>query len=165
MFTHAPPQLVVPPVHPPVTHAPATHDSPVAHACPQLPQFAASPEVSTHAVPHAVSGGVQLHLPAEQKSNGARQTTPQSPQSIGLFCTSVQREPVGAVHIFAVVGHEQVPPVQGSPEGQTVPHAPQLRGSVLVSAHRPPHVVPPEHVQTPETQLSTVPHARAHDPQ
>ena len=68
-------------------------------------------------------------------------------------------------HDLPLLGHPHVPPVHVSPAPQTLPHAPQLRGSVSVSVHRPPHVVPPVQVHTPETHVSTSPHARAHAPQ
>ncbi len=48
VFTHAPPHDVNPVGHPLVVHAPRKHVEPVAQALPQLPQFVALDERSTH---------------------------------------------------------------------------------------------------------------------
>lgn len=41
-------------------HIPLMHDAPPVHALPQVPQFAASVEVSVHVAPHIIRGAVQL---------------------------------------------------------------------------------------------------------
>ena len=59
------------------------------------------------------------------------------------------------------------PLLQTSPAPQTVPHAPQLRLSALVSLHASPHFVSEPHVvvQTPPLQTLPVPHAFPQPPQ
>lgn len=63
--------------------------------------------------------------------------------------------------------HTQVPPLQ-VPAPQTVPHVPQLLGSVIVLTQRAPHIVrgdTHEAWQCPATQNSVAPHAVAQSPQ
>ena len=47
---------------------------------------------------------------------------------------------VGAAGVAGVVLDSAHTPLSHTPLGQTVPHAPQLFGSLLRSAHKPPHM-------------------------
>ena len=68
-------------------------------------------------------------------------------------------------HSLPPVGQPHLPALQNSPAAHGVPHAPQLRGSLDVSVHRPPQIVPLVQVHAPETHVSTALHPRTHDPQ
>ena len=57
---------------------------------------------------------------------------------------------------------EHDPSTQHSPTAQTVPHAPQLRGSVCSSVHRPPQTEPEQAPQEPFTHDSLGAHFLAH---
>ena len=64
-------------------HIPAVHTWLVPHTFPQPPQFFASVEVVTHALPHlVVPGALQVQLPLRQLLP-APQTLPQLPQLFG----------------------------------------------------------------------------------
>src|SRR5207249_2506366 len=100
VLTHAPPHLVVPPLHVSV-QLPETHASPAAHAWPQLPQFAESLERSTHDAPHFV---VPLphsatHAPDTHSSPDVHALA-HAPQFFGSRETSTQSAP----HLVVPVG-------------------------------------------------------------
>ena len=90
-------------------HALDTHVFGVEQTFPQLPQFALSFEVSTHALPHVVFGGghVVVHAPDEQ-TFGAAQSEPQPPQFAGSVLVSTHFPPqsvVPPVHAHAPETH------------------------------------------------------------
>jgi len=166
--THAEPHAVSPVPQPVAveTHAPAEQISPVPHACPHVPQFAGSDCVSTHdaGVPHEVNPVSQVHAPAAQNCRSPH-VVPQSPQLRGSLVTSTHAVPPPVGHVLPPVGQTHELPTQKSVP-QSWPQVPQLRRSLVRSVQRPAHIVPPAlQVQTPETHASTVPHARAHEPQ
>ena len=92
------------------------------------------------------------------------QTLPQAPQ----FMLS---EPLTAMHAplhstSPAFGHLQTPARQVDGASHTVPQAPQLAASVLVSMHMPSHILPPSaQPHDPETQVSGSAHATPHFPQ
>lgn len=63
----------------------------------------------------------------------------------------------------AVPAHD--PSTQQSPGSQTVPHAPQLKGSALSSVHMPPQTEPEHAPQEPSTQDSLGAHFLPQAPQ
>jgi hypothetical protein len=67
------------------------------------------------------------------------QATPQAPQFAALESVSTQAEPQRVVP----AGHTHMPIAQVVPRAQTVPQAPQLAVSLVVSTHAPLHVVRP----------------------
>jgi hypothetical protein len=60
---------------------------------------------------------------------------------------------------------EQDPSTQHSPDAQTVPHAPQLKGSVRSSVHMPPQTDPEQAPQEPSTHDSLGAHFLPQAPQ
>ena len=143
----------------PVTHVPPAHREPAPQACPQVPQFDPSLEVSTQAPPQEVSPGRQAQVP-ETQAWAALQDVPQAPQSIGLVWRS------GHPLVHDVPLQVQAPPVQTPPAGQLVPHAPQLWGSVEGSTQVVPHRMEPVlQVHWPEMQVALAPQAVPQAPQ
>jgi hypothetical protein len=170
-----PPQSRRPPLH---THAPETQVRPDGHALPHAPQlalllamFTSQPSVgmplqSAHPGSHA-----KPHEPIEQITLALgllAHAVAQSPQCEGSLERSAHIMP----HWVRPVGQldaQLVPVHTGMLTEQTVPHAPQLLGSVLATLQsvavdgqrRKPLV----HWQLPPVQLEFIPHGCAHAPQ
>ncbi len=97
-----------------------------------------------HVMPASLTGLVQVLL--MQNGCPAGQTLPHAPQLNGLLVVSTQKgTPLigqlvkGGVHVMpaSLTGLVHVPLMQnGCPVGQTLPHAPQLRGSLLVTVQK-----------------------------
>src|SRR5262249_25628616 len=129
---------------------PIEHTLPPVQVVPQLPQLFGSFWVATHIPLHSVLPPTQSipQVPNEQTSP-VLQTVSQSPQWLGSFCVSTQMStppPSGPASLPSP--HRVVPPAQNrphllseqmSPSAQTVPHAPQFFGSILVSTQVSPH--------------------------
>lgn len=74
-------------------------------------------------------------------------------------------DPVPRVKAFAGAAAVHDPSTQQSPSAQTVPHAPQLRGSARSSVHMPPQTEPEQVPQEPFTHESPGAHLLPHAPQ
>ena len=165
---------------PPQVHAPDVQPSAVSpHALPQEPQW-------------LTVTFVLMQVPLQQLSVDG-QTRPQAPQfatSLPLTLVHVPSQQDWVAPQAAPVPHLHTPPTQLSPAlhagsqgtssvhvpdthvrspSQTMPHPPQLFGSVSVLMHAPPqHPVPapqgspPPHLQAPSTQVSPAAHAGVH---
>jgi hypothetical protein len=106
-----------------------------AHAFPHAPQFMMSALVSRHIPPQSIVAVGHVQTPATQLCIGAH-AVPHAPQFIESVWMSVHTgEPPAGVHTIRgalqVSAHE--PLSQNIPPAQTVPHAPQLFGSLRVS--------------------------------
>jgi hypothetical protein len=89
---------------------------------------------------------------------------PQLPQFAELDCRSTQPEPQTTRLPAQLI--VQTPDEQTSFARQAFPHAPQLLGSLDVSAHWPAHItVTPGQTQEPPVQARPSPHAAPHPPQ
>ena len=110
------------------------------HACPQEPQFAASPVVSTQALPHMVWLLEQLELQLLLLQTGADdgQTVEQLPQWVASDAT---QEPLQESCPDA---HLHAPLWQVWPPEQALPQTPQLVALELVSTHAEPQSICPE---------------------
>jgi hypothetical protein len=86
---------------------------------------------------------------------------PHPPQLLASFCVSTQRTPPPfAQFMIPVPMQRHMPPEHAEPTGHEVPHAPQLRESVIVSTHVPPQlVIVPAHIDAhvPATHTGVVP--------
>jgi hypothetical protein len=114
---------------------PPTQRFGMAHALKQPPQWFGLLEVSTHSMPHNVPVGQNgMHRAFAQRAS-AGHVKPQPPQFDGSLFRSTQRSKQG--DRFA--GQPQDPERHAaSPRGsQTLPHAPQLKGSVVMSTQTP----------------------------
>ena len=139
-LTQLPLQSVVPVAQP---QAPIAHTRPVGQARPQAPQLAASVWVLTHTRPQSVEPVGQRQAPIWQVWP-VGQAMPQAPQLALLVCvlTQVGAGAIGVQSVSPVMqvgrGATQRPIAQVLPAGQAIAHAPQLVGSVLVSAQAAP---------------------------
>jgi hypothetical protein len=122
--THVPAQLV----SVPQLHAPPVQLSPAGQTLPQVPQFFASVLTSTHAPEQLVCpvGHVDAHAPLAQTGVAPLHALAQSPQFSGSVWVLTQVEPQS----FVPFGQPQLPAAQTCPDGQALPHAPQLALSV-----------------------------------
>jgi hypothetical protein len=146
----------------PQLQVPFRHSWPVGQTRPQPPQLSSSSLVLTQAPPHGVWSTPQAawHTPVEHTCPAAQPrphtpqlfgslvrfahwggvphaTTPQAPQlsSSDLRSTHEPAQFVRPVEQAAV----HVPWLQAWPDGQTMLHAPQFRGSLRRSTQTPPH--------------------------
>jgi hypothetical protein len=169
--TQAPPHAVSPAavLHVPV-HAPAAHNVFAGQRTRHAPQLAGSVCVSVHVMPQSVSvpqeqapptqsapvGHGELHAP--QLFESFARSTQALPQSVSVGPESVAHD---VVHTPAA----QTLPAPPSPV-QTLPHVPQLFGSLWVVAHTPLHRCPPsEHWHVPFWQLVPPVQRTPHPPQ
>jgi hypothetical protein len=161
------PQRVSVALHVPVQTLPL-HASPPAQTWPQAPQLALSllrfaQEPPASAPPSALPPSdvpplaAQRLCPAAQEAEHvahvaqtpplhdvpAVHAVPQVPQFTLSVCVSAQNGPASALHMVCVAAHTEVhaPAVQAFPAGHTVPHFPQLVGSVPSVAHVVPHML------------------------
>src|SRR5262245_57755471 len=114
------------------------------HALPQLPQFAWSLLVSTHAPLQGVSpvAHVAEHTP-RLHTWPPGQTVPHIPQLVGAVASTAQVPLQSTVY----AGQPQFPPLQSSVGPHAVRQPPQCAGSLDVSTHAPLHSVSPiEHI-------------------
>lgn len=159
VFTQPVSHIVVPPPH---VHSLFMQVWPASQALPQLPQFATSMRVFTHAPSHI--------MPVGHAHTASRQTSPpghivvQLPQCVGSVLVFVHTP------VQSVVGpvHAQLPSTQTMPPEHASPQPPQLRLSVSVSTQLPAHAVVSVgqsvvHADAPQT--SPAPHAVAQSPQ
>ena len=126
------------------THLPARHPGvdPL-QTLPHVPQLSRSEVLSTHCVPHRLSGGVHSawQVPPEHTSPVAH-VFPQVPQFAWSVCVLAQygapASPPGQSVSPAPHESEHAPPLQTFPVGQTFPQVPQFALSVAVVAHDTP---------------------------
>ena len=131
-------------------HAPDEHDSPIAQTRPHTPQLALSRLTSVHApiAPQRTSPALHgtRHAPLTH-SRSALHGLPQRPQ-----CELDERTSVHTpLHVWLggeqppsiIASGRQAPETQLSPAPQIVPHAPQFKLSLLVSAQVEPHTIEP----------------------
>jgi hypothetical protein len=143
---------------------PATQGSPAPHAVPQAPQFSGSDDSDAHALPHAVSPAGQAHCEPEQIW-----VAPQAWLQLAQFEGSAVRST--QLDEQAVYGGAQdaahCPAWQKLwVEGHTVPHAPQLSGSLPSDTQEEPQVCSPwAHPQAPALHSAPAAQAAAHAPQ
>jgi hypothetical protein len=118
---------------------PAAQTSLAAHAFPQLPQLAGSPDVSTHFPSQAVVPGPQTHAPPTQLAP-PEHAAPHVPQLVAsvAVCTQLPEQS------SAPAPHTQAPSTQEVPPLHGVLHAPQCRLSEARAT------------QAPEPQVSQV---------
>ncbi len=143
VLTHRLKQFVCPAGH--VTQLPVAQTWVAAHAVPQLPQFDGSVCVNAQRPLHTTAPEKHEHTLALQKRPPV-QTVPQPPQLLESNVGFTQRPEQaikGAVHVV------HAPPTHACPAPHTVPHEPQLFGSVAVNVHVPAHKSPPKHTQLP----------------
>lgn len=166
---HAVPAQQLPPhacgVAPEHPHVPPEHPCPVAQACPQAPQFAASVCVFTHAPEQLVVPEAQQRR-FEQLGVAPGQTWPHPSQ----FAGSVEKFTQPPAHWFGKAGlpQTQVPPEHvecGKLVLQSFPHEPHAVASVWVFRHcglLPVQLVAlPLQVQAPEEQVASVVETRS----
>jgi hypothetical protein len=146
-------------------HAPPTHCSLTPHAWLQLLQFNASFCRFWHAPLHDASptGHEVTHAPLAQTWPPTH-ATPQPPQ----FCTSSVSRTQRLPQFVVPLGHWHWLLKQLAPLPQTLPHAPQLLGSICVKVHASPHCAcPGKHELRQPKPLHTwlEPHCVPHEPQ
>lgn len=147
-----------------VLHEAPEQTCPAPQVVAQSPQCAGSLMSAAQVAPHWTCPEGHPQEPFVQDWS-APQVMPQPPQFFG--CTSVgMQEPAQALkpgaHSF-----EQTPSLQSAASaGQTLPHAPQLSGSVASSTHALPQKdVPGGHAHVPPLQAPPVAHVAPHAPQ
>ena len=117
------------------TQLAAWHSWPLGQTLPHAPQFWAS-ESRLEQVPlHSFKGALQVQLPCTQLCS-AVQVPVQLPQCWESRCKSTQAPP----QLVRPPPHEpwQAPFWQTRPVAQTLPQAPQFRGSLLTAMQTPP---------------------------
>lgn len=151
--------LPLPPLQTPDTHVP-----PAAQTTPQLPQFAASDEVSLQTPPHSVSvARSQAHDPFSHRRPPGHALL-HTPQWITLLARSTQLCP----HCDKLASQ---PAAQALSEhtcvaAHAVPQTPQCAGSEPTSVQTPLQLVRPVwQLQLPPTQLVPAGHALSQAPQ
>jgi hypothetical protein len=178
----------------PNTQVPAAHESPVAQALPQLPQFIGSVLVFTHALPHWVSGGWHFggvtHIELWQTCPMAQQAPLQSTWPDGQLFTQLPPEHDwfwAQVRLQAPQLDEselrltqrplqfvrpvrqplmQLPWLQKVPAPQTLPQLPQLLSSFEGSMQALlQKSCPVGQAQLPLLQISPVPQTLPQEPQ
>ena len=142
VFTHvAEPtgQFVVPAAH---THEPDTQWWPEAQSVPQPPQLKSLDMVSTHVPGEEPQRVVPVGQPHRPNAQGpTAQTFPQTPQLLESVWMFTQGPP--GAHRCWPDGQEHTPAVHVIPDGQALPHAPQLAGSDAEFTHmREQHKLP-----------------------
>ena len=148
--TQPPLHSVWPVAQPPVMQLPAEHTWPTGHAVPQVPQLKASLCVSIHETPHSASGAQSAAQPAGRQNGVAPpQTTPGVPVAasgqLGLQPPQWLASPWVLTHWPqhsvrpAPQPVEQLPLEQRVPGVHTLPHAPQLSGSLTMLVQPPLH--------------------------
>ncbi len=155
------------------TQLPLAQCVPDGHTVPHAPQLDESVAVSVQTPLHTF-GAVptwQAQLPATQVSLVGH-LLPQPPQFIGSDCGLTHLAPASAPpsppHMSGAFMQEQTPGgSQPRPDGQTVPHWPQLFGSYFVSVQTPPQSELPAavHVHVPATHAVPLGQASPHFPQ
>jgi hypothetical protein len=151
-----------------VEHVPALQTRPIMQRLPHVPQSCPLVCRFTHIsaimnmTVHAVSPAGHTHVPPwHAPPNG--HPLPHAPQFALLVFRFTQVMPIipnPPGHDVSPVGQPawQVPFTHMLPMPQWTPHAPQLRGSLLVSVHWPMHVVSAAlHVHIPFTHEAPVP--------
>jgi hypothetical protein len=143
---------VSPPSPHPATHVPAWQLWFGPHLRPHAPQLALSEFGLTHVTPQRRSPGAQLHMPPMQSAPFAH-CVPHMPQLRGSIVRSTHafaQFVSGAPAAVAPQMSEHEPFEQvGVLAGQTLPHAPQLFGSLCVGMHVPPQRIPLKHWHDP----------------
>jgi hypothetical protein len=146
VFTQRPPQRVSAPAHIGAPQTPIVQVWPIGHAVPQVPQFDALVDVSTHVPPQSI--WPIGHIIAARQAPIVQlwpigHAVPQAPQLAGSVCVFTQvplQSTWGAVHIVVA---RQAPIVQLWPIGHAVPQAPQFMLSVCGLTQVPLHASSP----------------------
>jgi hypothetical protein len=169
MATHTPLHISCPTAQPPTgviatVQTPPVQACPAWHAVPHAPQFKALVVTSVHWPPHACWPTGHPQVPFEQ-AWPAGHTMPQPPQFVGLLVMFVQLAPQVMVPPGQVAEH--VPLAHTRPcAAQSLPHAPQLLPSDVVSTQLVPHASRPgEHMHVPPLQVVCAGHALPQAPQ
>src|SRR5207245_1397048 len=118
---------------------------------------------STHAAPHSVRPGVQLHTPPLHEVPPT-QAFPHAPQS--RLSQQVATQP--PLHATSPAGQDfwQVPPAHTSAGGQADLHFPQWSALDCKSTHEPEQAtVPPGHTHAPAAQNEPPVHCTPQPPQ
>lgn len=133
----------------PVEQLPFWHFCPDEHALLQLPQWFASPLVSTHWPLQFVKPGRHTHEPPLQVSSELHPVL-QSPQCRGSFCRSMQRLPP---QVMVPGPHPHWPVTQAWVSEHWCPQEPQSVVLVAVLTSQPLLAVPSQSVK-PELHLN-----------